>query len=135
MSYLFLMTLGGSVMLVACLVWERLFEKSMTQHMGYAAFITVLLTFLVPWVWIKGIYRFVLFAFWDESVIGDAKGLVNIADLKTQESAYRTEDYRVLVIFAVIWSVCYHDCQNFQVYPHEAWTIWAVHQMWRRKSG
>lgn len=105
MSYLFLMTLGGSVMLVGCLVWERLFEKSMTQHMGYAAFITVLLTFLVPWVWIKGIYRFVLFAFWDESVIGDAKGLVNIADLKTQESAYRTEDYRVLVIFAVIWFI------------------------------
>nr|WP_300659950.1 M56 family metallopeptidase [uncultured Acetatifactor sp.] len=105
MNYLFLMTLGGSILLIGYLVWERLFEKSMTQHMGYAALVTVLLIYLVPWVWIKGIYRFVLFAFWDESVIGDAKGLVNIADLKTQESAYRTEDYRVLVIFAVIWFI------------------------------
>lgn len=106
MSYLLLMALGGSILLIGYLIWERLFGKFMTQYMGYIALITVLLTFLVPWIWVKGIYRLVLFDFWDESdVIREAKGLVNLADIRTQEEAYRTADYKYLMIFASLWFI------------------------------
>ena len=105
MNYLLLMTLGGSALLIGYLIWEKVFQKSMTQSMGYSALITVLLTYLIPWAWLKRLYRKVLFIFWGEGVIGESKGLVNIADLRTDENAYRTEDYRFLVIFAAVWFV------------------------------
>lgn len=105
MNYLLLMTLGGSALLIGYLVWEKVFQKFMTQSMAYAALITVLLTFLMPWGWLNRIYRKILFAVWGEGVIGEAKGLVNIADLRTEESVYRTDDYRLLVIFAAVWFI------------------------------
>lgn len=105
MNYLLLMTLGGSALLIGYLVWEKVFQKFMTQSMAYAALITVLLTFLMPWGWLNRIYRKVLFTFWDEGVIGEAKGLVNIADFRTEESAYRTDDYKLLVIFFAVWFI------------------------------
>lgn len=105
MNYLLLMTLGGSAMLIGYLMWEKIFQKSMTQSMGYFALITVLLIYLIPWGWLKRIYRKVLFVFWGEGVIGESKGLVNIADLRTEENAYRTEEYRFLIIFAAVWFV------------------------------
>lgn len=105
MNYLLLMTLGGSVLLMGYFIWEKVFQKSMTQSLGYSALITVLLTYLLPWGWLKRIYRKVLFIFWDEGVIGKSKGLVNIAELRTEENAYRTEDYRFLAIFATVWFI------------------------------
>lgn len=105
MNYLLLMTLGGSALLIGYFVWEKVFQESRTQSMGYTALTTVLLAFLIPWGWLKRLYRKVLFAFWGERVIGESKGLVNIADLRTEESAYRTEDYRLMVIFAAAWFI------------------------------
>lgn len=105
MNYFLLMTLGGSILLIGYLIWERVFEKFMTQHMGYAALLIVLLTYLVPWTWIREIYLKILFIFWGEGVIGEAKGLVNFADIRTKEDAYRTEDYKVLMILAAVWFI------------------------------
>lgn len=105
MNYLLLMTLGGSVLLFGYLVWEKVFWESTTQSMRYFALITVLLTYLIPWGWLNRIYRKALFVFWGEGVIGEAKGLVNIADFRTEENAYQTEDYRFMVIFATVWFI------------------------------
>lgn len=91
--------------MIGYFVWEKVFQESRTQSMRYAVLTTVLLAFLIPWGWLKRLYRKVLFAFWDEGIIGESKGLVNIADLRTEENSYRTEDYRLMVIFAAVWFI------------------------------
>lgn len=65
MSYIILMTIAGSGLLLGVLLWDLLMKKRMTEAFRYGSLIIVMFTFLVPWVWMRGIYGNVDFEMWD----------------------------------------------------------------------
>ncbi len=103
MAYLFLMTFAGSALFIGYLCWKKLLGKSMTQCMKYRALMIVLLVYVVPWIWIKGTYKWVGELFWPREVTADIKGLINVASIETKESAYRTKEYRLLMLIMLAW--------------------------------
>lgn len=105
MSYLLLMTFAGSILFALYLCWKRMLKRYITQEMKYKALIVVLLVYVVPWVWLKEMYIRIIGLFWREEAAGDAKGLVNFADIKINENTYKTEEYKYLWIFVLIWLV------------------------------
>ena len=103
MGYLFLMTLAGSILFVGFLCWERLLGKSLTQCIKYRALTLTMFAYAVPWVWIKGIYRSVVELFWPGEVAMSSKLLINLADIETKETAFRTKKYQLLILIMSIW--------------------------------
>ena len=103
MKYLMLMSISGSGLFAGYLCWERLFGKSITQCMKYRALIVVMLVYAIPWIWLKGTYRWMLTFLWRTDAVTAAKGIVNIADIKTEESVYQTKEYRVWMVMLAIW--------------------------------
>lgn len=103
MGYLFLMTFAGSALFIGYLCWEKMLKKSMTQCMKYKALLVVMLAYAVPWIWVKGIYRYLLEAIWPGEVAVGAKGLVDIANIETTELAYQTKEYQLSMLVVVIW--------------------------------
>ncbi len=105
MKYLLLMTVSGSALFVGYLFWERLLERSLTQYMKYKALMVVMLVYAVPWAWLREGYRSIFGPFWRIGAIAAAKGVVDIAEIKTEEAAYKTDEYRLWVIMLAIWFV------------------------------
>lgn len=103
MKYLLLMTISGSGLLIAYLCWEKLLEKSLTQGMKYKALMAVMLVYAVPWVGLKEIYRWILISLWRIEAVAVVKGIVDIADIKTEESVYQTKEYRLWMLVLIIW--------------------------------
>mgnify|MGYP006922377869 CR=1 FL=1 len=62
-----------------------------------------MLAYAVPWIWVKGIYRYLLEAIWPGEVAVGAKGLVDIANIETTELAYQTKEYQLSMLVVVIW--------------------------------
>lgn len=56
MNYILLMTSAGSFLFVGCLLLEVAVEKHMSQIFRYRMLIVALFAYLVPWVWLKGVY-------------------------------------------------------------------------------
>lgn len=105
MKYLLLMTVSGSGLFVGYLCWERILDKSLTQCIKYRALMVVMLVYAIPWVWLREGYRSLFGPFWRVGAVNTAKGLVNIADIKTEEVAYQTEEYRLWMLMLAIWFV------------------------------
>lgn len=105
MGYLFLMTLAGSFLFIGYLGWVKLFGKSMTQCMRYKAMVMVLLVYVIPWVWMKGIYGAILSLFPRPETAVDGKMPVSIADISTKEEAFRTQFYWLFMAVVGIWVV------------------------------
>lgn len=103
MGYLFLMTFAGSALFVGYLCWEKVLKKSMTQCMKYSALLVVMLVYAVPWIWVKGIYRYFIESFWPGEVAVGANGLVDVANIETQEVAYQTKEYQFSTLVVTIW--------------------------------
>lgn len=103
MKYLLLMTLSGSGLLAGYLCWEKILAKFLTQRMKYRALLVVMLSYAIPWIGLKEIYRWILTLLWRTGVLTAAKGIVNIADIKTEESAYQTDEYRLWMLMLIIW--------------------------------
>lgn len=103
MGYIFLMSIAGSALFVGYLCWEKVLGKSITQCMKYKALMIVMLVYLVPWAWLKGIYKYIMGLFWLEEVDAEAKGLINVANIETKELAYRTKEYRLLMLGVMVW--------------------------------
>ena len=103
MGYLFLMTFSGSILFIGFLFCEKMLTKSMTQSMRYRALIIVMLDYMVPWVWIKGIYKSFIEFFWPEPVAAGAKGIIDVADIEAGAIAYQTEKYKLLTLAVSIW--------------------------------
>lgn len=57
MIYIILMTSAGSFLFVGCLQLEKAMGKHMNQTCRYRMLVAVMFTYLVPWVWMKNIYR------------------------------------------------------------------------------
>lgn len=68
MSYILLMTIAGSGLLLGVLLWDLLMRKKITEAFRYGSLIIVMLTFLVPWAWMSGLYGNVFFEMRDETV-------------------------------------------------------------------
>lgn len=103
MKYLLLMTVSGSGLLAGYLCWERLLGKSLTQCMKYRALMVVMLVYAIPWIGLKEIYRWILTLLWRTEAASAAKGIVNIADIKTEKFAYQTNEYRLWMMMLIIW--------------------------------
>lgn len=103
MGYLFLMTFAGSALFVGFLCWEKVLKKSMTQCMKYGALLVVMLVYAVPWIWAKGIYRYFIESFWPGEVAAGTKGMVNVANIETQEFAYQTKEYKLSTLVVMTW--------------------------------
>lgn len=103
MGYLFLMTFAGSALFIGYLWWKKLLSKSMTQCLRYRALMIVMLVYIVPWVWIEGTYKWIIELFWSGEVAADVKGLIDIADIKAEEIAYRTKEYQLMMLILLIW--------------------------------
>lgn len=105
MKYLLLMTISGSVLLFGYLCWERLLEKSITQCMKYKALMVVMLVYVAPWAWLREGYRSIFGPFWRMGAISAAMGVVDVADIKTEEAVYQTEEYQLWLLMLAIWFV------------------------------
>ncbi len=105
MKYLLLMTFSGSGLLIGYLCWERLLGKALTQRMKYRALMMVMLVYVIPWAWLREGYRSIFGPFWRMGAIAAAKGVVNVADIKTEKSVYQTEEYQLWMLVLAIWFV------------------------------
>lgn len=103
MGYLLLMTFAGSALFIGYLCWKKILGSSMTQCMRYRALMMVMLVYIVPWAWIEGIYRWTIGLFWPEEVADGIKGLINVANIETNEIAYQTKGYRWLMLIMLVW--------------------------------
>ena len=103
MGYLLLMTFAGSALFIGYLCWKKILGKSMTQCMRYRALMLVMLVYVIPWAWFKGMYRWAIGLFWLGEVDARAKGLIDIANIETKEIAYQTKEYHVLMLVVLIW--------------------------------
>ena len=103
MGYVLLMTFAGSALFIGYLGWEKILGKSMTQYMKYRALLVVMLVYVMPWEWFKGIYRQFIGCFLIEKVDAGAKGLVSVANIQTEKVAYQTERYKLLTLIMSIW--------------------------------
>lgn len=103
MKYLFLMTAAGSILFVCYWCWTKLFASFMTQTMKYKAVALVLLAYVVPWVWLKGIYSYVIRWFLQVRAPAGGRLPVAIADIITKEEAYKTPDYRWQLGAVAVW--------------------------------
>lgn len=69
MSYIILMTIAGSGLFLGVLLWDLLMRKRMTEAFRYGSLVVVMLTFLVPWAWMKGVYGNVDFGTGGEAAV------------------------------------------------------------------
>lgn len=103
MEYLILMTMAGSVLSLVYWIWDRCFHDFLTQSMKYRALIIILLVYLVPWAWLKGIYGYVVYWFLPVRVPVITGHPVAIADIITKEEAYRTSGYWWRLLVVGVW--------------------------------
>lgn len=99
------MTLAGSLMFGGWWVWNRLCGEKMTQRMQYRALVIVLLAYVMPWVWIKGIYNAILTASYVQETLIVRRMPVSYADISTEEEAFRTQNYWLLLVIVGIWGI------------------------------
>jgi Antirepressor regulating drug resistance, predicted signal transduction N-terminal membrane component len=71
----------------------------------YKALVLVVLVFLIPWVWLKGIYSYVVRWFLQVRVPVVNGHPVAIADIVTAGEAYKTPDYRWELVVLGIWLI------------------------------
>lgn len=103
MKYLLLITVSGSGLLIGYLCWERLLGKALTQRMKYRALTMVMLVYVMPWAWLREGYRSIFGPIWRKGAILAAKGVVDVADIKTGEAVYQTEEYQLWLLMLAIW--------------------------------
>lgn len=103
MEYLILMTVAGSGLILLYWVWGRCFHDYLTPYMRYGALTMTLLVYLVPWVWLKGIYGYVVYWFLPVRVPVISGHPVALADIVTEEEVYRTPDYWWRLAVFGIW--------------------------------
>lgn len=102
MKYLLLMTCAGSILFIGYCCWVLICRRLLTQGMKYRALTIVLLVYLVPWVWLKRIYRNMTGLLMQEQAkIGIT--VVNAKIVTEKEDAFWTQDYRKLLLFSGIW--------------------------------
>lgn len=106
MNYIILMTIAGSGLLLGVLLWDLLMRKKITEAFRYGSLIIVMLTFLVPWVWMRGLYGNLIFDAGDETK-AVMSGEIPFSALMVQKGSEfaASQQYRVDLTVATTWLV------------------------------
>ena len=105
MWYLILMTLAGSVLFTGYLCWDKLLGRLISQNMRRSALILVMLTYVIPWVWMKGIYRNFFVRQSQIRMMTAGEMPVNVAEIATASRGYQTPYYWYPLLVVGIWAV------------------------------
>lgn len=98
-----LMTFSGSILFLGYWCWQKLCGHMLTQNIKYKALIIVLIVYVMPWMWIKGIYNKILELIIPAETAGRELA-VNFARIETGVGEiYRTQDYQWLMLVTNIW--------------------------------
>lgn len=91
--------------MIGYLFWERLLRRFLTEGMKYYALVCILLVFAVPWVWLKGVYGYILR--WPMRMVEVTSGgtLVDMAAIVTEGQAYKTPDYQWEQLVFFVWMI------------------------------
>lgn len=104
MSYLILMTLAGSILFTGYLCWDKALGRFISQNMRRSALILVMLTYVIPWVWMKGVYRNFFARQSQTDMLTAGEMPINIAEIATASRGYQTPRYWYLLLVVVIWA-------------------------------
>lgn len=107
MNYILLMTSAGSLMFVGQLLLEKLMGKHMSQTCRYRMLVIAMFTYLVPWVWMKGLYEFIKLPFpAGKEFIPAVSGslIVNDAVIRATDELVVTSDYSFKLNFMFVWT-------------------------------
>lgn len=105
MWYLILMTLAGSVLFTGYLCWDKLLGRFISQNMRRSALTLVMLTYVIPWVWMKGIYRNFFVRQSQIRMMTAGEMPVNVAEIATASRGYQTSYYWYPLLVVGIWAV------------------------------
>lgn len=103
MKYLILMTVAGSILLIGYLCWNKVLGSFLTHSMRYRALVFVVLVYVIPWVWLKGIYGNVARWFFRVRVPVISGHPITLADIATEGEAYVTPDYLLQLLIVGVW--------------------------------
>lgn len=103
MEYLILMTVAGSGLCLAYLVWEKLFHRYLTQNMRYSVMKLMLLVYVVPWVWLKNIYVNVVRWLLPVRVPVETGHPVAVAKIIVESETYVTHEYLWRLLTVTVW--------------------------------
>lgn len=102
MKYLLLMTFAGTALFLGYCCWVWICGSFLTQSMKYKALVIILFVYLLPWMWLKRIYRNMISSF----ARGSVKVEIAVAAAKIvteKKDAFWTQDYKKLLLISGIW--------------------------------
>lgn len=106
MNYILLMTCAGSLLFVGYLLLEKAMGKRMSQPCRYGMLAASLFGYLVPWVWMRGIYGAVRVPSGKDSVMAvSGRLVVGDAVLHTTDEIAVTQDFGLVLYIAGVWLV------------------------------
>ena len=105
MKYLLLMTTAGSALYIGYWLWGKGFKSFLSHGMRYKALVFVVLVYVIPWAWMKGVYGYVGRLFLQARVPVINGHPVAIADIVTEREAYKTPDYRWQLLVVGVWTI------------------------------
>lgn len=105
MEQILLMTLAGSILWTGYYLLERRKGASLTQADRYRLLVLVILTYLVPWVWMKDVYKNLAFLFRRQTAVpagGSSEIIMEMAKIRVSGEIVMTFSYfRYVTVFAV----------------------------------
>lgn len=104
MNYILLMTSAGSLLFVGYLLLEKVMGEHMSQTGRFRMLVMVLFTYLVPWVWLRGIYESISSVFWQDSVAAmSGRVILGDAAIHATEELVVTPNYGFKLFAAGLW--------------------------------
>lgn len=105
MKQILLMTLAGSILWAGYLFLEKRKGDCMTQGDRYRTLVIVMLTYLIPWVWMKDVYRNVTFLVRSRMAVtvSSSEIFVDLAAIEVAEGTAMTVSYGICLIALSVW--------------------------------
>lgn len=104
MTYLFLMTLAGTILFLLYFVWARICRGHVSERMKYAVLVVVMSVHLIPLMGLRTLYRYLLSLFPRPQTVHRPDELMHVADVSTATEAYVTPDYRLQTLIVIVWT-------------------------------
>lgn len=106
MNYILLMTSAGSLLFTGQMLLELIMGKHMSQTCRYRMLMIVLFTYLVPWVWLRGVYGILEFPSPAEQggiVAASGKLILDDAAIHATDSIIVTPKYNARLTIVLVW--------------------------------
>lgn len=102
MTYIILMTSGGSILFVEYLLWRKLMGRHMSQAAGYWGLVIVMFTYLVPWVWVRDLYKSIGALFRRNAAAG-GRLVMGSETVRGADKFSMTPDVNTMLAITVLW--------------------------------